>query len=71
MKCDICGEPATGAVRDVYRREGLSPYVTYTPHGDVHLYCDEHMRESHITDISTPLIDAMAAMQQLKGGGDP
>lgn len=58
LYCEVCGEPATNSVRDYYKWDDWdSDMVKCKPHGDRHLFCDTHKRNSIETDISvSPLM---------------
>jgi hypothetical protein len=51
-KCEVCGKPASHGVRDLFKiYPPASSYFEFEPDGPMHLFCDEHVRESKTTDV--------------------
>lgn len=46
-RCQVCGEPATSAARDVLRHEDYrEAYVSFSPVGATKYGCDKHPGDS-------------------------
>ena len=43
--CEVCGEPATTAIRDDREIPSESGYRCFEPDGNPHLFCDKCRRE--------------------------
>jgi hypothetical protein len=43
--CEVCGLPATRAVRDMRQVGVVDGWATFEPDGDWHFYCEECKRE--------------------------
>ena len=50
--CEVCGAPATNAVRDMYEADTLDGWKHCHPKGPPHFFCDEHERDSEIELLS-------------------
>lgn len=67
--CEVCGKPATNWAQDVYVRERFDrDWIERSPSGIIHAGCDQHPAKSREIDISTPLADAIAALDQTISG---
>ena len=54
VTCEVCGEPATNFVRDIFREGTIEGFWRQSP-GPIHGYCSEHATAGDVIDISSAL----------------
>jgi hypothetical protein len=53
LVCEICGKPAKNFVTDLFRNDNWDTGLReYSPNGKPHAYCNDHVIESSIMDIT-------------------
>lgn len=56
-QCDVCGKPATHAVRDSLRHEAPgAQFIEFSPIGSVRIRCDDHPTESREERTQLPRV---------------